>query len=121
MKLGKRLTQIAAMVEDDYQHIWDCCCDHGLLGATLLKRNSAPNIHFVDIVPTLMAQLEAKLQQFFSDSAHQWQTHCMDVSQLPLEQFQGKHLIIIAGVGGDLMVELVTNIHQRHPKPNVAM
>lgn len=103
------------MVEDDYQHIWDCCCDHGLLGATLLKRNSAPNIHFVDIVPPLMAQLEAKLQQFFADSAHQWQTHCMDVSQLPLEQFQGKQLVIIAGVGGDLMVELVTAIHQRHP------
>lgn len=102
------------MVGDGYQHIWDCCCDHGLLGATLLKQNEA-TIHFVDIVPTLMAQLDVKLQHFFADSAHQWQTHCMDVSLLPLNHYQGKHLVIIAGVGGDLMLELVTKIHQRHP------
>lgn len=106
------------MVTAQYDHIWDCCCDHGLLGAALLARNAAPNIHFVDIVPELMRELENKLHQFYPQNAEsnsQWQTHCMDVTALPLQKFSGKHLVIIAGVGGDLMTELVRGIYQQNP------
>lgn len=106
------------MVAENYDHIWDCCCDHGLLGAALLARQAAQHIHFVDIVPNLMNELEKKLSRFFSansGSASQWQVHCMDVSALPLQEYSGKHLVIIAGVGGDLMAEFVQAIHQQHP------
>lgn len=107
------------MVTDNYDHIWDCCCDHGLLGAALLKRHAAPKIHFVDVVPELMSQLEIKLARFFpenstSNSNSQWQLHCIDVADLPINRFNGKHLVIIAGVGGDLMAELIQAIHQKH-------
>lgn len=120
MKLGKRLTQIESMVSTDYDHIWDCCCDHGLLGAALLARQAAPHIHFVDIVPELMRELENKLQRFYptkstQESHAQWKVHCINVSSLPLHEFRGKHLVIIAGIGGDLMTELVNAIHQQHP------
>ncbi len=120
LKLGKRLKQIESMVDADYDHIWDCCCDHGLLGAALLARQAAPCIHFVDRVPELMRQLEHKLARFYppestAQPATQWQTHCMDVATLPLAQFKGRHLVIIAGVGGDLMTELVSAIYQQHP------
>jgi tRNA (adenine22-N1)-methyltransferase len=118
LKLGKRLTQIESMVTAQYDHIWDCCCDHGLLGAALLARNAAPRIHFVDIVPELMRELENKLHQFYhknAESNSQWQTHCMDVTALPLQKISGKHLVIIAGVGGDLMTELVRVIYQKNP------
>jgi len=51
------------MVTSQYEHIWDCCCDHGLLGYALLSRLNAMNIpcniHFIDIVPPLMAELES--------------------------------------------------------------
>ena len=57
------------MVKDDYYHIWDCCCDHGFLGASLLSNQKAKNIHFVDIVPELMSDIENKLQQFYSKSS----------------------------------------------------
>lgn len=106
------------MVTAQYDHIWDCCCDHGLLGAALLTRNAASNIHFVDIVPELMRELENKLHQFYPQNAEsnsQWQTHCMDVSTLPLQKFRGKHLVIIAGIGGDLMTGLVRAIYQKNP------
>jgi len=103
------------MVTGAYDHIWDCCCDHGLLGAKLLERQAAHCIHFVDIVPSLMAQLETKLQRFYPDSTSQWLTHCIDVAQLPLHKFPGKHLIIIAGVGGDLMASFITSIHRQSP------
>lgn len=64
LKLNKRLKQIEQMVTSDYTHIWDCCCDHGFLGAALLSRQAAMNIHFVDIVPELMDKLEKNCTNF---------------------------------------------------------
>lgn len=112
------------MVTSNYDHIWDSCCDHGLLGAVLLSRQAAPHIHFVDVVPELMNQLENKLAYFFPENStsishSQWQVHCMDVSALPLQKLGGKHLVIIAGVGGDLMTEFVKAIYQNNPTADV--
>ncbi len=115
MKLGKRLQNIEALVTAQYDHIWDCCCDHGLLGAALLARQAAPTVHFVDVVPKLMQALENKLAHFFpKNTSSTWQVHCMDVSKLRLQEFNGKHLVIIAGVGGDLMTELVSAIYRHN-------
>ncbi len=118
MKLSKRLKKIESIVGTGYDHIWDCCCDHGLLGAALLTRQAAAHIHFVDVVPDIMNIVEAKLQRFYPREASanycQWHTHRQDVGQLPLQQFPGKHLIIIAGVGGDLMIDLIRAICQHN-------
>ena len=104
------------MVGEGYRHIWDCCCDHGFLGMSLLARQAAEHIHFVDIVPDLMCEVEANLQRFYSASSRStWQIHCIDVSVLPLDQYEGKHLVIIAGVGGDLITQFVDNIHSQYP------
>ena len=107
------------MVNSPYQHIWDCCCDHGLLGASLLTRQAAPNIYFVDIVAELINELEHKLKQFYSDSPVAWSTLCLDVTQIPLSQYEGKQLVIIAGVGGDLMTELVEGIVSNNPNTDI--
>lgn len=121
LKLSKRLTQIEKMVSSKYTHIWDCCCDHGFLGAALLSRQAASTIHFVDIVPQLIAVLENKLTCFYGNPANsvatssRWQTHCIDVTTLPLPQYAGNHLIIIAGVGADLMIKFIQAINQSHP------
>ncbi|MGB1262435.1 MAG: tRNA (adenine(22)-N(1))-methyltransferase [Cognaticolwellia sp.] len=112
IKLSKRLQQIEKMVSSPYAHIWDCCCDHGLLGMALLSHQSSSTVHFVDIVPDLMAKLTHKLERFFSNAT--WQSHCIDVAKLPLTQYQGKHLVIIAGVGGDLMMQFIAAITQQH-------
>ncbi len=119
MKLGKRLKQIELMVTSDYTHIWDCCCDHGLLGSALLARLAAPCIHFVDTVPELIDELEKKLQRSYPRPPSNWQVHCLDVAELPVEQYQGKNLVIIAGVGGDLVTQLVNAIHQNHSATNI--
>lgn len=124
LKLSKRLRKITTMASNQYEHIWDCCCDHGLLGFALLSRNLAnktptesilhasSTVHFVDIVPELITTVLHKLERFYPDS--NWRTYCLDVAKLPLEQHQGKNLVIIAGVGGDLMIEFVKAIMQRH-------
>ena len=128
MKLSKRLQQIRAMTASNYDHIWDCCCDHGLLGMSLLETNLldqyTPKIHFVDIVPKLMEELEKKLHKHFVNHTkshtpnplqNDWQTHCLDVSDLPLASYPGKHLIIIAGVGGDQTCQFIEDICKNNP------
>ncbi|PMH02512.1 tRNA (adenine(22)-N(1))-methyltransferase [Vibrio splendidus] len=126
MKLSNRLQTLHSLVSNDYQHIWDCCCDHGFLGVQLLSDNKAPQIHFVDIVPSLMNELEDKLTRYFpqdnSDQqtvTSQWQVYCMDVAAIPLQKHTGKHLVIIAGVGGDLTQKLVDDIHRQHPDKDI--
>ena len=119
MKLSKRLQQIADLVSPEYNHIWDCCCDHGLLGTALLARGAAEHIHFVDIRPPLVSAVAARLQRFqpqepLSSHPHTWHTHCMDVAALPLDRYQGRQLIIIAGVGGDLTTRFVQALHEAH-------
>jgi tRNA (adenine22-N1)-methyltransferase len=120
LKLSKRLKQIEAMVLPNYTHIWDCCCDHGFLGATLLSKRVAQSIHFVDIVPKLIDDLEVKLERFYpnsvsnSDRNELWKTHCIDVSKLPLSEYKGSHLVIIAGIGGDLMNTFIKSIYNKH-------
>jgi tRNA (adenine22-N1)-methyltransferase len=110
-KISNRLQKIDSMISTNYQSIWDCCCDHGLLGLTLLKRKAANTIHFVDIVPSLTAHLESLLQKHFSteDFAQRWQVHCTDVIKIPITA-QDKQLIIIAGVGGELLIKFIEDL-----------
>jgi tRNA (adenine22-N1)-methyltransferase len=104
------------MVTPGYTHIWDCCCDHGLLGTELLARHAAEHVHFVDVLPALIDQLTNKLQRLYSPTHAAWHTHCLDVASLPLAQYAGKQLVIIAGVGGTLMTRFIQAIHQRQPE-----
>ncbi|WP_179025191.1 tRNA (adenine(22)-N(1))-methyltransferase TrmK [Shewanella sp. Scap07] len=121
IKLSHRLNTIASLIGPQPAQIWDCCCDHGLLGAELL--NHGHQVHFVDVVPEIMQALEGKLQRFFphvNGQAPNWFVHCADVARLPLIQHptQLPIVVIIAGIGGELMCELLQAlqpiIHQRH-------
>lgn len=105
------------MVSPHYDHIWDCCCDHGYLGAALLDKQNDETVHFVDIVPELMQSIENKLKAFYDQ--HNWQVHCLDVSHLPLQDYKGKHLVIIAGVGGDLTAQFIASINAQHPNLDI--
>ncbi len=93
MKLSNRLQTLHSLVSNDYQHIWDCCCDHGFLGVQLLSDNKAPQIHFVDIVPSLMNELEGKLTRYFPQDNNveqhkqsQWTVYCLDVAAISLDK-----------------------------------
>ena len=126
MKISKRLSQIDKMITRHYRDIWDCCCDHGLLGMSLIKRRAADTVHFVDINPPIIAKLKAQLLQHFPRDEELpgkqpgWQVYCADVARLPLFANQAPErgdtpLIIIAGVGGDLLSELVEKIIRANP------
>lgn len=120
MKLSKRLSQIEALIGHDYSHIWDTCCDHGFLGTHLIEQQRAAHVHLVDIVPELISPLDDKLKALFSNPhGSKWQTHCLDVSKLPLQQYEGKHLVIIAGIGGDLMIQCLKKLLSNHPTADI--
>lgn len=111
LKISKRLQAIDSLVTKSYQHIWDCCCDHGQLGMTLLQRGVAGKLHFVDIVPSIMAQLRRALEQQFP-AQQQWRVHTLDVLDLPLDEVapEQPQLIIIAGVGGEQTLSMVEHL-----------
>ena len=108
------------MIRKNYDHIWDCCCDHGFTGMRLLKRQAAATIHFVDIVDELIHNLTKTLQSFSADIAPgtSWEAHCLDTAKLPLAK-DDSHLIIIAGVGGDLLINFMQSILAAHPQHNL--
>jgi tRNA (adenine22-N1)-methyltransferase len=123
--LSLRLTSIEQMVSKTYDHIWDCCCDHGQLGIELMQQNTESTVHFVDVVEPIMLQLEQQLQLQCSKGmvGKNWRIHCLDVARLPLSEVENANkasqLVIIAGVGGDLLIELVHSIVSLHPTLNL--
>lgn len=119
MKISQRLKLIESMVINRYDHIWDCCCDHGLLGAKLLDNHRASVVHFVDVVPDLMRSVGEKLERYYpfaQGEQPRWQVHCLDAALLPLASKDKSQLIIIAGVGGELLISLVNAILAAHPQ-----
>ncbi len=123
------------MVKGQYSVVWDTCCDHGQLGASLLKRyrnageglgleenvDKSQTINFVDIGPEIIQELNNNLQTYFGPPNStvipvSWQTYCMSTTELPLKSSQYPQLIIIAGVGGDLMSDMVDAILKRCPQ-----
>lgn len=128
MKLSKRLNQIYGLVTKPYDDIWDCCCDHGLLGFKLLSNNAANTIHFVDRVQPIINNVENKLLNYFSNNHTQqqnetripWQVHTLDMLSQPLPiKHKNKQLIIIAGIGGDLLITLINKIITDHKSKNL--
>ncbi|WP_394200532.1 tRNA (adenine(22)-N(1))-methyltransferase [Shewanella waksmanii] len=113
MKLSRRLKAIANLIGPQPAQVWDCCCDHGYLGAALLSRGH--KVHFVDVVADITDALTVKLNQFFAVEDKQsppWTVHCIDVAQLPLANYPTKRpvIIVIAGIGGELMRDLLLDL-----------
>jgi len=117
--LGPRLDAIFDCVAQEqqgqrYDAIWDCCCDHGYLGMKLLAAKLCPTVYFVDQVPHIIDQLKDKLDDLAerSLSPRNYQTIAADASQLRFPDGQ-RHLVILAGVGGEHIVDIIKAIEQQ--------
>ena len=131
MKLNKRLLALAGMVKQPYDLVWDCCCDHGLLGFKILADGLVKQVNFVDVVPDIIERLDAKLKQHSHrlPSHVHWKTFCDDVTNIPLSNnlktlpFQSNEishqLVIISGVGGELMIEMLDELIKRFNGYNI--
>jgi len=114
--LGPRLNAILELVSQvqqktPYPYIWDCCCDHGYLGIKILNENLCEKLVFVDKVPHIIEQLSIKLAPY-STGKHE----CIvaDAAELCFDS-QQRHLVILAGVGGERSVDIASAIECNHP------
>jgi tRNA (adenine22-N1)-methyltransferase len=131
MRLNKRLLALSEMVELPYPTVWDCCCDHGLLGFKILADGMVKNVNFVDCVPEIIERLNKKLTMYSSQlpANTQWQSLCVDVVNLPLDidlisslksnTRIPRHLIILSGVGGELMIDMIDKLTSQYDGYNI--
>ncbi|WP_028670528.1 SAM-dependent methyltransferase [Saccharospirillum impatiens] len=110
-RLGKRLTALFEAIPPGYDAVWDLCCDHGRLGLGLLETQRTPQVHFVDQIPSIMADLQDRLKRY---GAKGYQLHTLPAEQLNLPN-QGTQLLVLAGVGDEVAQAIITGVTQRNP------
>lgn len=117
--LGARLDSIFNLVTrmqktQGYGAVWDCCCDHGYLGIKILAAQVCPTLYFVDQVPHIIEQLSTKLKTLTHAQpiSSQYRTLALDASELSFPAGD-HHLVILAGVGGEHIVDIVRAIETR--------
>ncbi|WP_422379377.1 tRNA (adenine(22)-N(1))-methyltransferase TrmK [Marinicellulosiphila megalodicopiae] len=98
-----------------YDDFWDLCCDHGFLGMTLFKNTQNSQIHLVDQVPKIVEILKQKYEKF-NDGRALFKTQ--NATQIILNTNK-RHLIVIAGVGGETAIEILESIINKNPKANM--
>lgn len=109
LKPGSRLSHLANMVEPPYTTIWDCCCDHGLLGMSLLRDQRADEVIFVDVVEDILATLKTSLKQSFPQDQYSWQVRCEDINNITVPALDSQ-LFIVAGVGPHQTIEFINSL-----------
>jgi len=118
--LGPRLNALLELVaqvqqQNPYPCIWDCCCDHGYLGIKILSENLCEKLVFVDQVPHIIEQLTSKLAPFCTGKH---ELIAADAGELCFDS-QQRHLVILAGVGGERTVQIMSAIERNHPDAKI--
>jgi tRNA (adenine22-N1)-methyltransferase len=115
-RLSALLTDTAKLQQaNNYDIIWDCCCDHGYLGLNLRHQEIAQEIIFVDQVPALIRLVEQRIEKY---SASRCQAITADVGDLYFDP-EKKHLVIIAGIGGENIAIMLEAIRQKRGFSNI--
>jgi tRNA (adenine22-N1)-methyltransferase len=114
LRPGSRLSLLENMLVEPYRMVWDCCCDHGLLGMSLLKRSRASEVIFVDVLEEQMKKLEATLRQNYPVDEYRWHVRCGDVKNIVVPN-RDSQLFIIAGVGARQTVEFINSLSLSAP------
>lgn len=109
-RLGRRLRQLVAQIPEGYDCVWDLCCDHGYLGLELLQQRPDQSVTLVDQLAPVMADLHNRLLD--STPNANWQCLTLDASLLRLPP--GRHLLVVAGVGDEVLLRIMTALRQQH-------
>ena len=111
-KFSKRINELVNISDGPYDVVWDLCCDHGLIGEAFINANKVKSkLIYMDQVVSIMTKLETKIKasditkgvniSFITESC---KTHNYD--------FQKKTLFILAGIGGELSIEILEQIQK---------
>lgn len=106
-------TQQAENTNEESLPIYDLCTDHGLLGEALLRTHHDIKVYFNDVRPHLMQQLAHRLNGRKSVLLSPYHIEAEDCRDLILASNDGASpfpIVVLAGVGGDLAVEVINHL-----------
>jgi tRNA (adenine22-N1)-methyltransferase len=89
--------------------VWDFCCDHGYLGEAAVGSRLFPEVHFVDQVPSIIERLEKRLLTKYILKNYKIKLSAAENLQEPV--FGN---VIIAGVGGHTILEILQSLQQKN-------
>jgi len=115
-KLGQRLSDIFNLIDFEYSQVWDLCCDHGKLGLALLESKKTKLIHFVDQVPSIISDLDKKIQKIKELDSEQYTLNTLNAENVILKD--NNSLICICGVGGDVAIKIIDSLMKNNDLNN---
>lgn len=104
-KLSFRLEKIKKLISADSTIVWDLCCDHGLIGKSLMDKKK--KVYFVDIVPHIIENLKNSIDK----SNCEFQAR--DATKIEIEN-RPDESIVMAGVGGWTCIKILKSLKQTH-------
>lgn len=108
MKVSKRINALVNLIKtESYERILDTCCDHGLIGLAMLQEQSISlnEMTFIDIVKPIIDKLKIDSTYIPKNSKTKITTEVQCVKKI---QFSNEDLVIMAGVGADLIIDAIT-------------
>lgn len=110
VKISKRIETIARSINPEFPEVWDLCCDHGKIGTHILKSYPKEQILTVHFNDKLVHQIDSLRMKLSRDYGERVQLHSRDARQLKISSLKAS--IIIAGIGGDLMLSILESLFQ---------
>lgn len=114
-KLGIKLKSLFDLSSMDYTEIWDTCCDHGQLGLAFLETSQSV-VYFVDQVESIAQKLKLKLEGIPEIEKKSYEVFCQRAETIKLGK--GRALVCIAGVGGDVMLQIIKELKEHNDLKN---
>lgn len=105
--LGKRLKVLYELSDVHDRHFYDLCCDHGHLGISVHLNKNPLSTTLNDQVESICLNLEKHVSDI--PNVENISTLYKDASKIKF-QVQEPKCILIAGVGGPLLLKIVENL-----------
>lgn len=99
------------MPSDSIEHVYDLCCDHGIIGMAISKTYPNLQVTFVDKVPSIINNLRNKLTAYIT-LENKFQILCKDATKLKVNA-NNKNLFIVSGIGGELATDIFNNLYNQ--------
>ncbi|MFT7559115.1 MAG: tRNA (adenine22-N1)-methyltransferase [Flavobacteriales bacterium] len=111
-KLSLRLTHLYhwLCVNDEYDEIWDACCDHGQLGLHLHQALPNAKVKLLDCVPAIIEQLKFRCASYSSANLH---IEMARAEGITLGAGQ-RPVVVLAGLGGETIMTIMDEILVRN-------
>ena len=110
---SQRISAIVDMLEEGLP-TYDLCCDHGLIGLNAYAKKKAPQVVFCDALPHVMEALQHQVRRHDQNPNLRFLTARAETLQLNGERCN----LVIAGVGGHLIVRMLKMLYAGGAKPH---